>query len=75
MPSFNDYKDILEIICKEWDLAEKYIKEAEQVANNVVFPSIKELRYAGRRIVDGLNLIVKDGEKEKNISIFQGCML
>lgn len=43
---------LLNSILAEWDRAEADIKKAEQVCNNVVFPSIKELRYAGRRVVD-----------------------
>ncbi len=39
-------------ICTEWDKAEEDIKLAEQLNNKVVFPSIKELRYAGRRAIE-----------------------
>ena len=49
------YGDRFARICNEWDKAEKDIKLAEQVSHKVVFPSIKELRYAGRRIVEALN--------------------
>jgi hypothetical protein len=47
----------------EWDKAEADIKLAEQIGEQVVFPSIKELRYAGRRIVDAL-LAVQDGDEQ-----------
>lgn len=50
----NDYIEILKSILAEWNKAEEDIKIAEQVANKVVNPSIKELRYAGRRIVEAL---------------------
>lgn len=49
---------LLNSILAEWNRAESDIKRAEQVNNNVVIPSIKELRYAGRRIVD---MLVKIG--------------
>lgn len=39
-------------ICSEWDKAEEDIKLTEQLNNKVVFPSIKELRYAGRRAIE-----------------------
>lgn len=42
-------------IREEWDKAEEVIKLAEQVTADVVIPAIQELRYAGRRLVDGLN--------------------
>jgi hypothetical protein len=45
---------LLNSILTEWNRAEVDIKKAEQVCHNVVIPSIKELRYAGRRVVDVL---------------------
>ena len=36
----------------EWNRAELIVKTAEQVCGDAVIPSIKELRYAGRRFVD-----------------------
>ncbi len=65
MSEFDTYKELLSTIREEWDKSEEYIKQAEQVNNAVVFPSIKELRYAGRRIVEGLYLIVSDGDRSK----------
>jgi len=61
MSEIDQYKDLLSSVREEWDKSESYIKEAEQVNNAVVFPSIKELRYAGRRIIDALYLIVSNG--------------
>ena len=46
---------LLASIADEWDQAEEVIKLAEQVVLDVVIPAVAELRYAGRRIVDGLN--------------------
>jgi len=54
---------LLESILNEWNRAEEDIKRAEQVCNNIVIPSIKELRYAGRRIVDAL-LKMKAGSSD-----------
>ena len=51
------YQGRLESIRKEWDKAELDIKQAEQVCDEVVMPSIMELRYAGRRIAEILYLI------------------
>src|SRR5229473_6540765 len=65
MSEFDTYKELLSTIREEWDKSEEYIKQAEQVNNAVVFPSIKELRYAGRRIVEGLYLIVSHGDRSK----------
>lgn len=46
--------DIVADILREWDLAEEAVKRCEQVALAAVIPAVKELRYAGRRIVDAL---------------------
>lgn len=45
---------------KQWNVAERRIKKAEQVrANEVVASAIFELRYAGRKIVDALDISLK----------------
>lgn len=54
--------DLLRSISDEWDKAEKDIKLAEQVSGKVVFPSIKELRYAGRRLVEVMKLMSSSGD-------------
>jgi hypothetical protein len=55
------YRDALGSILTEWNQAERDIKIAEQVSMRVVEPSIKELRYAGRRVTEALRLILSDG--------------
>jgi len=45
---------LLRAIQDEWNRAETDIKTAETVVNNIVIPSVKELRYAGRRIIDAI---------------------
>lgn len=50
----DEHLKLLAKIQQEWNRAEGDIKTAEQVVNNIVIPSVKELRYAGRRIVDAL---------------------
>jgi hypothetical protein len=42
-------------IAADWDQSEEIIKQAELVNEQAVVPAIKELRYAGRRLVDALN--------------------
>jgi hypothetical protein len=54
MPPLDDFGALLNSVLIEWNRAEEDIKIAEQVGNKVVNPSIKELRYAGRRIVEAL---------------------
>ncbi len=39
----------------EWNRAEEVVKAAEQICGETVIPSVKELRYAGRRLIDALN--------------------
>jgi hypothetical protein len=65
MAALEEYKSVLTEIHDEWKKAEFCIKQAEQVNYAVVFPAIKELRYAGRRIVDALYLIASDGNQKK----------
>src|ERR1700730_11122379 len=43
---------LLKSIQDEWNKAEGDIKTAEMVVHSIVIPSIKELRYAGRRVID-----------------------
>lgn len=52
-----EHRELIAKIRAEWDRAEEDIKIAEQVCNKVVWPSVKELRYAGRRVVDALHAI------------------
>ena len=48
---------ILQSIRSEWAVAEEDIKLAEQICRKVSFPSIKELRYAGRKVVEVVYLV------------------
>jgi hypothetical protein len=57
--------EILADIQREWDLAEEGIKRCEQVSRGAIIPAIKELRYAGRRIVDALNKAHKGGTEQE----------
>lgn len=50
----DEHLALLTSIAAEWNKAEEHIKVAEQVCDNIVIPAIKELRYAGRRIVDAI---------------------
>lgn len=51
----SEQRQVLESIRHEWGRAERDIKLAEQVCNEIVFPSINELRYGGRRVVDAVH--------------------
>lgn len=55
-----EFADILERVANQWNLAEQRIKTAERLNGEVVFPAINELRYAGRRLVDAINLTNTD---------------
>jgi hypothetical protein len=53
--------DALRGLIAQWNIAERRIKKAEQVrANEVVASAIFELRYAGRKIIDALDIILKN---------------
>ncbi|MCQ8185164.1 hypothetical protein [Parvularcula maris] len=47
----------------QWDYAEADVKLAEQTCGKIVTPAIKELRYAGRRLVDALNEAYGTGDE------------
>lgn len=51
----SDFATLFTALRREWDLSEETLKAAEQINGEVVFPSVMELRYAGRRAVDALN--------------------
>jgi hypothetical protein len=60
----SEFAKIFAEIQQEWDKAEHCIKLCEQFSKNVNIPSVKELRYAGRRIIDALNDAQQDHVKE-----------
>lgn len=64
----------LNTILHEWNRAEEDIKTAEQICGKVVNPSIKELRYAGRRIVDALARIGAGDDGEEVDKLFADAL-
>ena len=54
MADWDRYRDRLSIIAHEWNKAEQDIKLAEQIGNKVIIPSISELRYGGRRLIEAI---------------------
>lgn len=58
---------LLRSISDEWNKAERDIKLAEQVANGVVIPAVKELRYAGRRLVDALIVLDTEPDEDRKV--------
>ncbi len=59
------YVELQKSIQVEWNNAEVDIKAAEIVCANIIIPSIKELRYAGRRLIEALNLINNSAPREQ----------
>ncbi|PZR86178.1 MAG: hypothetical protein DLM68_10070 [Hyphomicrobiales bacterium] len=64
----DDHIHLLAKIETEWNRAEADIKTAEHVVANIVIPSVKELRYAGRRLVEALHLINTTPEDARTIT-------
>lgn len=64
------HSDLVRII-SEWNLAEQDIKEAEQIVGEAVVPSIKELRYAGRRLLQALETVARGGNAKDAGSLVQ----
>lgn len=63
-------------IAHEWNKAEKLIKQAERLRGEVVQPSVNELRYAGRRLVDALQESLKpDGDQAKFDGFITDCQM
>ena len=65
-------------IATEWDKAEQLMKLAERLRAKVIHPSVNELRYAGRRLVDALNVaddVERDEEKRRDFGRFIGDCL
>ena len=63
----DDFDNLWVEILDEWDKAEQAIKQAEMVSSEVSIPSINELRYAGRRLVDALRHKDKDPIKARDL--------
>lgn len=55
---------VLDKIRSEWDQAEEDIKRAEQVCLDIIVPAVKELRYAGRRLIDLIQKVITDPTSE-----------
>jgi hypothetical protein len=64
-----DHLSILATIQTEWNRAEADIKTAEMVVRKIVLPSVKELRYAGRRIIDVLMVITANPDDPNHAQI------
>jgi hypothetical protein len=58
----------------EWDASEALVKAAEQVSGDAIIPSIKEFRYAGRRIVDALHELKASGDGAKAKAFVQDAI-
>jgi len=63
--SVQEHSDLLSKVQLEWNKAEAAIKAAEMTSHDVVVPSINELRYAGRKLVDALELLSTQADREQ----------
>jgi hypothetical protein len=62
MADIDGFSELYAQICREWNKAEEDVKRAEQVCEEVIIPSIMELRYAGRRLAQALELMSQGGK-------------
>lgn len=70
------YVALFQKIVQEWSDAEADIKNAEPIVGDVVIPSIKELRYAGRQVVNALIASADDNSERVNFYLeeaFYNC--
>ena len=58
-------------IQREWNAAEESIKRSEQIALDVSIPAISELRYAGRRLVDAMDIAQNGGNAQKVTAVLE----
>lgn len=65
----DQHRDLFKEVSDEWDRAEYLIKRVEQVVDGTALqatiPSINELRYAGRRLVEAIHLIVEAKDSDE----------
>jgi len=59
---------------EEWNKAEATMKIAEQVNSEIIIPSVLELRYSGRKVIEALQFIEAQ-EPEKANEILQDALL
>lgn len=71
MAELSEFKVLLAEICEEWSKAEADTKAAEQVCEEVIYPSIMELRYAGRRLAQALEVISSGGDARRAHDLLQ----
>jgi hypothetical protein len=64
--ALDEFEGDLAAIAADWNAAELDLKLGEQVNQKVVFPAIKELRYAGRRLADAL-VAISQARSRKDI--------
>ncbi len=62
-----EFKEQIYNISNEWDIAEEYIKIAEQLDGKAIIPSICELRYCGRKILEAINVYESDNLRARSI--------
>jgi hypothetical protein len=62
MVGIESFGELYAKICHEWNKAEEDIKRAEQVCEEVIIPSVMELRYAGRRLAQALEIAATSGD-------------
>lgn len=55
---------LLTPLSEAWNAAEASYKRAEQLGSKVAIPSINEVRYAGRKIIEVMSLIREDAENQ-----------
>jgi hypothetical protein len=73
----DEYRTTLDELTKAWDRAERSIKSAENVCEDVVSPAVNELRYAGRKLVESWQLLVagkaEDAKERLRDALFDCC--
>jgi hypothetical protein len=73
----DEYRATLDKLTKAWDRAERSIKSAENVCEDVVSPAVNELRYAGRKLVESWQLLLagkaEDANERLRDALFDCC--
>jgi hypothetical protein len=64
-----EFEPLHETYLRQWGHAEEVLKMVERVKNEAFYPSIKELRYAARRVVDAHNEAARPKPDHESIKV------
>jgi hypothetical protein len=61
-------------LCREWNYSERVLKQHEGITDSAIIPSVNELRYSGRRLIEALDLILKSESEQKVLDLISDAI-